>query len=261
MARSKVRCPYCDKYFIDMDSFVTHLERKHMDMIPPDQTPWNHAYIIHTGKTHGSCIVCSSDTTWNESTHKYNRLCGKKECHDKYVETFRNRMINKYGKVSLLNDPEQQRKMLANRKISGVYEWKNAEKEAKKNYTGSYELAFLEFLDQDLFFDPDDIIAPSPHTFTYVYEKQKHFYIPDFYIVSLNLEVEIKDGGDNPNMHGKIQAVDKKKELAKDLVMQSNKNKFNYIKITNKDHDKFLRYLVVQKERVMNNDPSPIFMP
>ena len=26
-------------------------------------------------------------------------------------------------------------------------------------------------------------------------------------------------------------------------------------------YDKFLRYLVVQKERVMNNDPSPIFMP
>ena len=110
-------------------------------------------------------------------------------------------------------------------------------------------------------FDPDDIIAPSPHTFYYMYEGERHFYIPDFFIVSLNLEVEIKDGGSNPNTHPKIQAVDKKKELAKDLMMQSNKNLFNYIKIVDKDYTKFGRYLMVAKERFMNEDKTPIFMP
>lgn len=64
-------------------------------------------------------------------------------------------------------------------------------------------------------FDSDDIFAPSPHTYYYEYEGTKHFYIPDFFIGSLNLEVEIKDGGDNPNNHHKIQAVDKVKEEKK----------------------------------------------
>jgi len=36
---------------------------------------------------------------------------------------FKKRMIGKYGKPYLTNDPEQQKKMLANRKISGVYQW------------------------------------------------------------------------------------------------------------------------------------------
>lgn len=263
MAKKKILCPYCDKYFIDISSFVNHLGKRHNDLIPPGQTPWQHAYILQTGKTSGRCIMCKEETTWNDSTHKYNRLCGKQRCHDEYVAMFKARMIGKYGKTTLLNDPEQQRKMLANRSISGEYVWKNVDdgKEHKFSYTGSYEKAFLEFLDLDLFFDPQDIFSPSPHTFFYIFEGKKHFYIPDFYIASLNLEIEIKDGGDNPNMHHKIQDVDKRKERAKDLMMQSNKKNFNYIKIVNKEHDKFLRYLMVAKTRLLEGDESPIFMP
>ena len=260
MSTKKIKCPYCDTYFIEMDSFVAHLEKKHPESIPPDETAWQQAYYLKTGKTEGRCVMCKSPTTWNESTHKYNRFCTKPECHDKYVEMFRKRMIGKYGKVTLLNDADFQRKMLANRKISGTYEWKN-KKGPKTTYTGSYEREFLKFLDLDLFYDPYDIIAPSPHTFEYIWNNEKHFYIPDFYIPSLNLEVEIKDGGDNPNMHEKIQAVDKGKERAKDLVMQSNKNNFNYIKVVNKEHDKFLRFLIIAKQRFMENNNAPIFMP
>ena len=42
-----------------------------------------------------------------------------------YREQFKKRMIDKYGRVHLLNDPEQQRKMLQNRKISGYVEFKD----------------------------------------------------------------------------------------------------------------------------------------
>lgn len=259
MARSKIKCPYCDKYFIDMDAFATHLEKKHREEIPEGFTAWQQAYSLHTGKTHGSCVICKADTKWNESTHKYHRFCENPKCKETYIQTFRNRMIGKYGKTTLLKDPEQQRLMLSRRKISGEYEWSSAP--ISIPYTGSYELDFLQFLDKDMEFDPEDIISPSPHTFYYMFENEKHFYIPDFFIVSLNLEVEIKDGGDNPNRHPKIIEVDKKKELAKDLMMQSNKGLFNYIKIVNKDYTKFGRYLVLAKERFMNNDKTPIFMP
>ena len=107
-------------------------------------------------------------------------------------------------------------------------------------------------------FDPADIMCPSHHTYYYEYNGKRHFYIPDFFIPSLQLEIEIKDGGDNPNMHHKIQDVDKVKEKLKDDVMKS--NQFNYLKITNKDNKKFLDYLILAKEQNEDKNEKPIFM-
>ena len=163
-------------------------------------------------------------------------------------------MIGKYGKVTLLNDPAQQKVMLSHRSISGEYVWRDYKH--KSSYTGSYEKAFLEFLDLDLNFDPEDVMSPSPHTYYYEYEGKKHFYIPDFFIPSLSLEVEIKDGGKNPNTHPKIQAVDKVKEKLKDDIMLSNKATYSYIKITDKDHFKFLNFLEIEKEKFQKGDHS-----
>jgi hypothetical protein len=63
--------------------------------------------------------------------------------------------------------------------------------------------------------------------------------MPDFYIPDIKLEIEIKDGGDNPNMHHKIQAVDKEKERLKDKVL-INQHEYHYIKVVNKNYDKFI---------------------
>ena len=237
--KRRIYCKFCDFFCYEPDDFVSHLEKHHDEMIPEDMTPWQFSYYLRTNKTHGSCIVCKKDTSWNEKTHKYNRFCGNPACKEKYKELFKKRMIGKYGKTTLLNDPEHQKKMLANRKISGTYLWRDHVH--KTNYTGSYEKDFLIFLDQIMNFDPEDVMAPSPHTYYYIYEGKKHFYIPDFFIPSLGLEIEIKDGGDNPNMHHKIQDVDKVKEKLKDEVMM--KNHYDYIKIVNKDNKKFFEYL------------------
>ena len=103
------------------------------------RAPWSsfhNFYLIWNNKTtnFGQCIICKDKTTFNPIT-KYNRLCEisvKKEC------TFKNRMKNKYGSEHLLNDPNKQKEMLANRKISGKYRY------GKKDmtYTGDYELDF-----------------------------------------------------------------------------------------------------------------------
>jgi hypothetical protein len=103
-------------------------------------------------------------------------------------------------------------------------------------------------------------MAPSPHTFYYTYEGKKHFYFPDFFIPSLNLEVEIKDGGDNPNMHHKIQDVDKVKEKLKDEVLSSKSIPFNYIKIVNKDNKALLQYLEVAKKYELEGITKKIVM-
>jgi len=238
---------------------VAHIESKHEEMIPPDMTTWQFFYYLRTGKKNGSCVICHKPTKWNEKTHKYNRFCGNPQCKEKYKETFNKRMIGKYGKTSLANDPDHQRKMLAHRKISGTYTWRD--RVHTSTYTGSFEKSFLEFLDTVLDFDPEDVMSPSPHTYYYEYNGEKHFYIPDFFIPSLNLEVEIKDGGSNPNTHHKIQDVDKVKEKLKDAVMKSNKNTFNYVKIEDKNHVKFLNYLLVAKQKFLNDEVEKIFMP
>ena len=259
----RIKCKYCDKIFTDIDRYTTHLEKNHNDLIPPDMTPYQFFYYLKTGKTNGNCVICKNPTEWNPKTNKYHRFCDNPKCKKQYIESFRKRMIGKYGKTTLLNDPEQQKKMLANRKISGVYKWSKDMKEIP--YTGSYEREFLKFLDEVMDFDSEDIMAPSPHTYYYDYEGTRHFYIPDFFIPSLNLEIEIKDGGDNPNMHHKIQDVDKVKEALKDKVMETNKELFNYLKIENMDHKKFFKYLELAKERFANSIDGekiqPIFMP
>jgi hypothetical protein len=255
---SAIKCEFCDSLFKDDMSYVSHLERRHNDMIPPDMVPYQFYYFQKTGRKHGACVICKKPTGWNEKTHKYKRFCDNPACKEKYKETFKNRMIGKYGKVTLLNDPEHQKKMLAGRKISGVYHW--SEHRGEVPYTGTYELSFLEFMDTILDFDPSDIMSPSPHTYYYDYNGERHFYIPDFFIPSLNLEIEIKDGGDNPNMHHKIQDVDKVKEVLKDEVMRSNSNNFNYLKITNKENEKIFKFFDAVRERGLNNSNKPIFM-
>lgn len=87
-----------------------------------------------------------------------------------------------------------------------------------------------------------DIIGPSPNTYVYIYEGKEHFYIPDFYIPDLNLEIEIKDGGDDPNKHPHMQ-VDRAKEKLKDEMMIKNPS-VNYFKVVDKKYDDFYKFLL-----------------
>ena len=234
------KCKICGKKYNDLSCLYNHIESKHADMIPQDMTVQQFYYYMKTGKRNGNCVMCKQPTSWNMNTNKYNRFCGNPRCKEEYVKIMKSRMIAKYGKAHLLNDPNKQREMLANRSISGTYEWSDGKHTT--TYTGSYELDFLKTLDNFFDWDPTDISMPSPHTYTYEYEGQQKFYIPDVFIHSLDLEIEIKDGGDNPNNHHKIQDVDKVKEKLKDDVLTSQRN-FHYVKITNKNYENFFEFL------------------
>ena len=257
-----IKCKFCDKHFTEVNQYVSHLEKYHHDMIPDNMSAYQYFYFLKTGKDRGSCVICKNPTKWNDKTNKYHRFCSNPACKEKYVATFRNRMIGRYGKVTLLNDPEQQTKMPANRSISEIYKW--SDHVHALGYNGTYELSFLEFMDHVMDFDPEDIMSPSPHTYYYDYENKRHFYIPDFFIPSLNLEVEIKDGDENTlgaNHHPKIMAVDRVKEALKDEVMKSNDKNFNYIKIVNKENEKLFKYLALAKKNFAEGNEKPIFMP
>ena len=245
MGKTIFICKLCREKYSSLDGLYSHLESEHGDAIPEDMCVEQFYYFLKTGKEHGKCVECGKPTLWNDKTKKYKRFCEDPECMEKYKETVRNRMIGKYGKVNLLNDPEQQRKMLMNRKISGLYDFNGV----KIPYVGSYELDFLKTMDLFLDWDPNDIIMPSPHNYYYMYNGEKKFYIPDVFIPSLGLEIEIKDGGNNPNMHHKIQDVDKEKERLKDEVMSTQKI-HHYIKITNKNYYNLFEFFRISKEYV-----------
>ena len=237
------KCPHCGVKYKSLQTWGNHVANTHPELIPSGWSYSRYFYYVLTNKTHGVCIECKKDTNWNETTQKYERFCDNPECKEKYREKFKSRMINKYGKETLLNDPEQQRKMLAGRRISGKYTFANGK---QIGYVGSYEKDFLIMLDRFLKFDPDGIMMPSPHTYEYDYKNPndienegKHFFIPDAYIPSLNLEIEIKQ---NTNMHPKLLKIDKVKELQKDKMMKSLSN-VNYIKIVEKDYTEFFNLL------------------
>lgn len=245
MSRTIYKCPYCDKKYVATDkskqanakkSLYEHMECNHHDMLnnrTPAQVYFNHKY----NKSAGKCVICGKETEWNEATERYNRFCSVK-CKNEYCRLFKQRMKEKYGSEHILNDPDQQKKMLANRKISGSYKWHDGSGEV--HYVGTYEREFLEFLDLVMEFKVVDVIEPAPQVFYYEYENRKHFYIPDFYIPSLNLLIEIKD---TTNKHHKIVAVDRKKEAIKDDLMAKQKE-YNYVKVTDKDYSIFLNYLI-----------------
>ena len=224
-----------------------HMHRHHPDEIPEGFTDLQYFYYTITGKKSGCCVQCHKPTDWNEATGKYNRYCNNPKCKEQYCKVAKKRMIDKYGKIHLLNDPEMQRKMLSNRKISGTYTFSDGS--GKVPYVASYEKDFLMTMDTVLGLKASDIMSPSPHNYVYMYEGKPHFYIPDFYIPSLNLEVEIKDdqNGPNANKHPKIAAVDRVKEALKDEVMHNNKT-VNYFKVMDKSYTDFFKYVLDLKE-------------
>lgn len=226
------KCTLCKYTSKDKHQMGQHYHLKHRDSIRPDMTGYQYFYWLLTGKDHGSCIVCKNTTDFNEGSMKYSRFCNNPKCKEKYREEFKNRMMSKYGKIHLLNDPNIQKKMLANRKISGTYEW--SDHSVKLNFTGSYEEDFLRYIDTILHWDSSDIMFPAPHIFKYEFNGTEHFYIPDGFIPSIKLLIEIKTKSDinrNPEDH--------QKNLAKYKMMESVKNYFDYIVIYDKDYTEF----------------------
>ena len=248
-------CPTCGKRYKTLSGWGDHMEKFHPDSIPEGYTIARYFYFIQTGKSHGNCVTCKGPTDWNEATMKYNRYCNNPKCKEAYVKIAKKRMIDKYGKAHLLNDPEQQKKMMKGRRISGTYTFQD---NTKFGYVGSYEKKFLEMLDLFMNWSSEDLIAPSPHTYYYESEdKGKHFYIPDFYIPSINLEIEIKQQTSTNDAYNK---ANKPKEKMKDMIMENNPH-VNYIKINDNDFSTFFKFLMEYKETIPEDKDEKIPAP
>lgn len=226
-------CPVCKRKFASMESAIDHVDTEHEYCCPKSITvkQWifNVKNRLNPFTKYGKSILSGKPTNWNEKLGRYERLADDKE-RAAFRKLFVQRMMKTHGKATLLNDPEVQKKMLEHRKISGKYVFDDK----VFPYTGSYEFDFLRYMDVVLSWDPGDLYMPCPIIVKYISPRdgKEHFYIPDAYIQSLNLIVEIKS---QENKHYRKRDLDI--ELAKDAAMK--KLKVNYVKIYDKDYEDF----------------------
>jgi very-short-patch-repair endonuclease len=249
--KPKFRCPDCSNRYISDTLLYRHVGSIHKDNIPEGVTVKQYCFNRRNNKSFQICVICKvNKTAWNEKSGRYNLYCSE-ACKKRAGEIAEENLKKKTGKTrkERMGDPNTQKNMLKNRSISGIYTFSN--KITTISYVGSYELDFLQFYDKEYQGDPIDIIE-CPLVFEYFFENEKHFYCPDFYILSLKLIIEIKDGGDNPNKHPHIE-VDRKKDILK-LQSVINSGKYNFIKIVNKDYIPFLDTVTILKERNSSDD-------
>lgn len=246
----RYQCPYCE-YKNFSDKLISHINDEHTDLIPEKFTAARLVYNIRNKREFGSCMICKKPTDWNESTGRYLPFCSE-SCHDKYVKRFEQNMIRVRGKARLLNDMNQQAKMLANRRISGKYKFTDG---GIRTYTGSYERKALEFLDKVLGAKSIDIMSPGP-SLEYEFNGETHKWITDIYWISMNLIIEVKDGGDNPNK--REMPIYRAKQNAKE-VMITNKGKFNYLRLTNNNFMQLFNIIAeIKMNRIENSDDAVI---
>ena len=245
-------CPFCNEK-LHRDKLVKHIEKEHDDEVPHNMTPYHLVYdIVNDKHGHGNCTVCGQPTKWNENRQKYNRLCGNPKCYEDVKKTYQKRMLRVYNKIYLTDDPKHQEKMLANRRISSSYKWSDGK---MFTYTGKYEKQLLEFLDQVMNYQSNEIITPGP-ILEYEYKGQKHHWITDCIILPYNLIIEVKDGGDNPNKRSMPEY--RAKQLAKEKMI-TNLGKYHYLRLTNNDFGQLLSIIAELKMQVVDDTDKPIY--
>lgn len=230
-------CPFCNKSFNDKQIFCHHIVDRHNDQIPEEiEDGLEYAYSLLVGKDIGRlCTQCRvNPVKFNDESLKYARICENPKCKEEYVKMMKSRMMNKYGKEHLLNDSDMQRKMMQNHADAKDYIWDN---DHKFRVIGTYEVDFLDHL-KKMGWSPSDIIAPSPNDYWYKWDDGTvHLYIPDFYIPSLSLEVEIKQGGYNDSFMVHNRQIEHKKDLR--MQKEAAQNGIHYIKILDKNYEEF----------------------
>lgn len=232
--RLRFKCTDCGQRFGQYNQLFNHATRYHKDLIG-DEDPDKYLFDRRNPGPH-LCVICKERScTWNPKTKKYTRLCDNQECHKKAREEFRKNMKRVYGTDNLLNDPERQAAMLANRSISGTFTFPDG---TKINFTGQFEEDFLHHCVEVLNMTSLDIISAPPTCYIQymdTFVNKERWYIPDFYLPKYDLVVEIKDKSKYP--------IDSKAKVKMKESAVIKEDKFNYIKIVDKNYDDFDKLL------------------
>lgn len=241
--------PFTGATYMSEDSCVQAVERAHSAHlkaagVTARQAVFNARNRLPIATKAGKSVISGKPTKWNERAGRYERFANDGE-RAAYRKTFLDRMRRVHGREHLLDDPEQQRRMLAARSISGTYTFSDG---SSKTYTGQEELALLRFLDEALGWPGEDVHCPAPQNFEYTDDEgRRRWYIPDAYIESINLIIEVKG-----EMHNGYRRRDFEIERTKDSVLET--SGYSYVKVEDRDYGDLLDAMAVAKERADRED-------
>ena len=256
------KCPDCGRTFKNKTLAIEHIGNMHPDRLDKvNLSAGQYLYAsTHNGDFHGKCMVCGKPTEWSERTSKPYKLCGNPDCKKKLAEIAAANLMKARHIThrELLSNMGQQQKMLANRRISGMYKFADG---GEVGYTAKLELSFLKFCDIVMDLKSMDF-APIPEAFSYHDSKTdtERFFIPDFYMPQYDLLVEIKDGGEFKNENPKFLEETRYKVYLKDEAMR-HQTKYNYIRISGTKYGPFLAMLYDITHRRDIDDNSKIHTP
>lgn len=251
MSSKRYKCPYCENR-LERAKLINHVDKSHQDIIPEGFSATRVVYNSVNKTNGGKCRVCGKPTEWREDTGRYDVLCKDPKCKQKMRDDYKKNMLRVRGTYNILNDPEQQTKMLANRSISGEYQFTDG---GKVGYIGTYERKCLEFMDVVMQIKSEDIISPGP-TMEYMYNGEKHIYIPDFYYVPYNLIIEVKDGGDNKNTKESPGMRSSRERTIEKERMITDKGVYNYIRLTDNNFQQLIEVFMEIKLALIEGDPK-----
>lgn len=249
MADRSYKNPFTGRPYMTEQACVGAVERDHSQQlevlgVTARQAIFNVRNRMPIGTKNGKSVISGKPTSWNEKAGRYQRFADDGE-RAQYRQMFLERMRRVHGKDHLLDDPNQQRFMLASRSISGTYEFKDG---SKKTYTGQEELALLKFLDDALGWPGADVHCPAPQNFEYTDQGgRKRWYIPDVYIESVNLIVEVKG-----EMHNGYRSRDIDIERAKDAVLET--SGYAYVKTEDRNYGDLMDALAHAKAQTEADD-------
>lgn len=254
MSERTYSCPYCNKRFSRID-MPTHLENKHMELLPQGFTPLRMTFHIVNNKPvtyTRPCRICGGKTDWDENKGRYNFLCNKKSCHDAWTQKMKDTMGDKMGASAPTKTADGQAKMLKARKISGTYKFSDG---GERSYCGSYEKKALEFFDTVLEAKSEDIATPGP-VLQYDFEGKKHIYISDIFYIPYNLVIEVKDGGNHPNTSEAWSETRRKKIAKEDYIIKH--TDYNYLRLTDNDFSQLLSVFADLKMHLLEDDKNRV---
>lgn len=234
----KYRCPFC-RLTATRGDLAAHVEKEHEDMIPEGYNGTRVVYDYINKKNYGTCLICKQPVyEWDDNVARYKNICNRPECME---------ALKKKAQGNHFDDPEVQKKMLAARKISGSYKFRDG---TVHSYVGTYELRCFEFMDS-IGIQGKDIMSPGP-TIYYEYKGETHPWILDWMYIPAMLCCDVKDGGSNPNNRPMIEY--REKQLAKEAAIEKN-GQYNYIRLTDNNFGQLLSALADIRYGTINHDP------
>lgn len=248
---------------------IKYVEKNYKDKIPKKYNGNVERFMYDYRNGPGKCVICGEPTEWDDKKKKYKSLCEPisvkrlfkdplrtiktyiknkgNSCSEVVRKKFVENSVKKVGTSNFMELEGFQQKLLANRKISRVVNFKGKE----FTVVGSYEERFLKVL-SPLVLSANEVEAPGIEIKWTDDQGRERLHISDFFLPKYNCVISIKDGGSNKNNHPSM--VDRRKNDAYKFKALVDKTRYNVIELNGLEEiNNFPKIFNKLKEHIKQN--------